>query len=151
MASRGVVSAVLLHRHDRRCVSRCRGELRGHSLSLKRTCMPCLPAHAHCSSWKVLTLDRLAGVGAFNGPTMVWRQWFWRYPFLFYHIQLGRILSLGNVRKPSRAHSDRCFKPHTLHACAHSDACACSERGHVGRTEDPWRAREAIVYENRSV
>ena len=34
---------------------------------------------------KVLTLDRLAGVGAIDGSTMVWHQWFWCYRFLFYH------------------------------------------------------------------
>ena len=75
VTSRGVVSAVLLHRHHRRSVSRCRGELPGPSLSLKCTRMPCPPAHAYRSSWKVLSLDHLAGVGEFNGLSMVLRQW----------------------------------------------------------------------------
>ena len=68
--------------------------------------MHALPARPR-SSWKVLTLDRLAGVGAFNGPRMVLRQWFSCYHFLFYHIQLGRIRLPGHARKPSKAHLDR--------------------------------------------
>ena len=83
MAARAVLAAVLLHRHHHRRVSRCLGVLPGHSPSLKSTRMPCPPPHAHLNPWKVLTLDRLAGVGGCNGPTMVLRQWFRCYHFLF--------------------------------------------------------------------
>ena len=142
-----VLSAVLLHRQRHRRVSRCRGELPGHSPSLKSTRMPCPPAHAHRSSLKVLSLDRLAGVGDFNGAAMLLRQWFLRYHFLFHHFNFGRILLLGQGRTPSQARLDRCFQLHTLRACTRSEACACSELGHGDRREDPQRTREAMCRE----
>ena len=37
---------------------------------------PYLPAHTHCSSRISRVLHRLAGVGTYNGVTMVWREAF---------------------------------------------------------------------------
>ena len=91
VASRGVVSVVLLHRHDRRCVSRCRGELPGHSPLLVSICCPCPPAYALRNSLKPRNIYRFAGLDVWNGLAMVQRQWFRCALQWVTHFQVERI------------------------------------------------------------
>ena len=76
VASRGVVSAILLHRHHRRCVLRCRGDLPGHSPLMVSICRSCPPAHTLRSSPEPRNIDRFAGVDVYSSLSMVQRQWF---------------------------------------------------------------------------
>ena len=146
----GVLSAGLLHRHHRRCVWRCRGDLPGHAPLMVSICRSCPPAHTLRSSPEPRNIYRLAGVCTYNGLTMVWREacnGARSFLSMLYDIARARIvLSSHDPRRDRTLFLCRVLRAYTPLAYR----SVCKRGGHGGR-EGMGESLRSHVCRERSV
>ena len=154
MANRAALWAGLLHRHCHRRAWSFRDELPDHSPMLVSVLCPYPPAHTHRSSRISRVLHRLAGVGTYNGVTMVWREAFnGARPFLSMFYDIARACSSICMCHPRRVPTLALRRTRSMHAHVAtrehvaSVAMEAVERTHRG-PEKPCEREKKYVEEN---